>query len=152
MRARCNLQATHHLANLAAGFSHLRAFVHLSSAYANCDRPRGSHVEERLYPMDWGRSSSTGEKHTLQSLAAELRSLPADEASRQVRCVMVRRTQRCLFVARMLQVMAAACLTLVSALTMVSPKKADGCRWSSTCSEWACPTRTSSPSAWQKPS
>ena len=80
----CILQATHHLANLAAGFSHLRAFVHLSSAYVNCDRPRGSHVEERLYPMDWG-CNSTGEAHTLQSLAAELRGLSPDAASRRVR-------------------------------------------------------------------
>lgn len=80
----CALQATHNLANLAKGMVRLRAFVHLSSAYVNCDQPRGSHVEERLYPMDWGRSSRTGEAHTVESLAVELRSLPAEAASRQV--------------------------------------------------------------------
>ncbi len=45
-------QATRNVADLAAAMGKLRAFVHLSTAYVNCDRPRGSHVEEALYPLD----------------------------------------------------------------------------------------------------
>jgi fatty acyl-CoA reductase len=91
----CAVQATHNLANLAAGMGKLRAFVHLSSAYVNCDQPRGSHVEERLYPMDWGRCSRSGEAYTVESLAAELRSLPAEAASRQVCLLFVPRGTPC---------------------------------------------------------
>ncbi len=40
------------MADLAAAAGKLRAFVHLSTAYVNCDRPHGSHVEETLYPFD----------------------------------------------------------------------------------------------------
>ncbi len=46
------LQAKRNVADLAAAMGKLRAFVHLSTAYVNCDRPRGSHVEEMLYPLD----------------------------------------------------------------------------------------------------
>lgn len=54
------VQATKHVVDLAAALGKLHAFVHLSTAYSNCDRPRGSHVEERIYPLDptlLGRSS-----------------------------------------------------------------------------------------------
>ena len=85
----CAMQATHNLANLATGMGKLRAFVHLSSAYVNCDQPRGSHVEERLYPMDWGRDSRSCEAHSVQSLASELQSLPAEAASQQA-CICLR--------------------------------------------------------------
>jgi hypothetical protein len=47
----CPLQATKNVAELAAGAKKLRAFVQLSTAYTNCDQPRGSHVEERLYNL-----------------------------------------------------------------------------------------------------
>ena len=40
------------MADLAAAAGKLRAFVHLSTAYVNCDRPHGSHVEEALYPFN----------------------------------------------------------------------------------------------------
>lgn len=46
------LQATRNVADLAAAMGKLRSFVHLSTAYVNCDRPHGSHVEEALYPFD----------------------------------------------------------------------------------------------------
>ncbi|EIE26253.1 hypothetical protein COCSUDRAFT_46011 [Coccomyxa subellipsoidea C-169] len=59
-----NYQATRNVADLAAAAGKLRAFVHLSTAYVNCDRPHGSHVEETLYPFDLSacrpRGSSAG--------------------------------------------------------------------------------------------
>ncbi|BDA41209.1 probable fatty acyl-CoA reductase 2 [Coccomyxa sp. Obi] len=57
-----NYEATRNVADLAAAMGKLRAFVHLSTAYVNCDRPHGSHVEEALYPFDLSacRPQSTG--------------------------------------------------------------------------------------------
>ena len=78
------LQATRNLARLALGFSNLRAFVHLSTAYVNSNQPRGSHVEERIYSMDFGRSSITGAAHTVESLSAELMTLSPAAATQEV--------------------------------------------------------------------
>ncbi|CAL8466501.1 g6037 [Coccomyxa elongata] len=55
-----NYEATRNVADLAAAMGKLRAFVHLSTAYVNCDRPRGSHVEEALYPFDLSACRPTG--------------------------------------------------------------------------------------------
>jgi len=46
------MQATRNVIELAASVGRLRSFVHLSTAYVNCDRQRGSHVEETIYPFD----------------------------------------------------------------------------------------------------
>ncbi|KAK9916501.1 hypothetical protein WJX75_003432 [Coccomyxa subellipsoidea] len=69
-----NYQATRNVADLAVAAGKLRAFVHLSTAYVNCDRPHGSHVEEALYPFNLSAcrlrgscSSSSTERETCSS-------------------------------------------------------------------------------------
>lgn len=42
-----NVVAVHKMLNLCRQFQHLMAFVHVSTAYANCDRP---YIEETVYP------------------------------------------------------------------------------------------------------
>ena len=84
-------QATRNIAELAKSFKRLRRFVHLSTAYVNCNRPHGSHVEERLYSFSGddavthsSRSSRQAELDTVEELAAELAALPDSAASQQV--------------------------------------------------------------------
>ena len=57
----------------------------------NCNRPHGSHVEERLYSFSGkdavthgSSSSSRAELDTVEELAAELAALPESAASQQV--------------------------------------------------------------------
>jgi fatty acyl-CoA reductase len=45
------LQATKKVALLAQRMKQLRGFVHISTAYVNSNLPRGSHVEEKVYPI-----------------------------------------------------------------------------------------------------
>ena len=80
----------------------LRGFVHLSTAYVNCNRPRGSHVSERLFPFSHGSSAaaraapgaaegevecclSGTELAKVEGLAQELAALPEAAASQRVR-------------------------------------------------------------------
>ena len=65
--------------------------MHLSTAYVNCNRPHGSHVEERLYSFSGhdavthsSDSSRQAELDIVEKLAAELAALPESAASQQV--------------------------------------------------------------------
>ena len=42
-----NLLAVRKMVNLCKGFKKLEVFVHVSTAYANCERP---YIEEMIYP------------------------------------------------------------------------------------------------------
>lgn len=72
-------QATRCVAELAAGMRRLRGFVHVSTAYVNSNCARGSHVEERMYPLRLadGRSADHA------AIAIELAALPPRQAERQ---------------------------------------------------------------------
>jgi hypothetical protein len=61
---------------LAHRCTRLRSFVHVSSAYANLNRPPGSTVREALYPLRWG---DTRADHG--QLVAELMELPPKAAA-----------------------------------------------------------------------
>lgn len=73
-------QATKRIAELAAGMRRLRGFVHISTAYVNAHHPRGSHIEEALYPL----RAREGRELSHASLAAELAALPHVRAERRV--------------------------------------------------------------------
>ena len=59
----------------------LRAFVHVSTAYTNCDHPRRAVVHERVYTL----LAPSGKPVDIDALAAELASLPPDAAEAAVR-------------------------------------------------------------------
>ncbi len=69
------------MAELAAGMRGLRGFLHVSTAYVNSNFPRGSHVEERMYPL----SLADGRTADHAAIAAELLALPPASAERQAR-------------------------------------------------------------------
>ena len=96
------MQAVRNIAEMAKSLHRLRGFVHLSTAYVNCNRPRGSHVSERLFPFSHGSSAAVrvapgaaeGEAECcpagtelarVEALAQELATLPEAAASRRVR-------------------------------------------------------------------
>ena len=85
VKAACNLvwlwQATKRVAELAEGMLRLRGFVHVSTAYVNAHQPKGSHIEEDIYPL----RLSSGQTLLHDSLAAELAGLPHAKAERKVR-------------------------------------------------------------------
>ena len=93
------MQATRNIADAALSFKRLRGFVHLSTAYVNCNQPRGSHVEERLYRFHADRdadedaqrchnsacsASGADELEGIEALAQELAALPEGAASQRV--------------------------------------------------------------------
>lgn len=90
------MQATRNIADAALAFRRLRGFVHLSTAYVNCNRPCGSHVQERLYRFhadgeadslascEACHASSTCELEGVEALAQELAALPEAAASQRV--------------------------------------------------------------------
>ena len=45
-----HVQATKKVAQLALKLKQLKAFVHVSTGYVNSNLPRGSHIEEQVYP------------------------------------------------------------------------------------------------------
>lgn len=51
---RSNYLGTRRLLALATTMKQLRAFVHVSTAYVNVNHPKGSYVEERIYPLHFG--------------------------------------------------------------------------------------------------
>jgi hypothetical protein len=85
VKAACNLvwlwQATKRVAELAEGMLRLRGFVHVSTAYVNAHQPKGSHIEEDIYPL----RLNSGQTLLHDSLAAELAGLPHAKAERKVR-------------------------------------------------------------------
>ncbi|GBF96748.1 hypothetical protein Rsub_09490, partial [Raphidocelis subcapitata] len=56
----------------------LRSLCYISTCYTNMNRPRGSLVEERLYPLKVG-----GKEVDITGLAEELLNLPADAAAQR---------------------------------------------------------------------
>ncbi len=74
-------QATRKTAELAQQMCRLRGFVYVSTAYVNANLPRGSHIEERVYPLYYGNGNRILHGH----LAAQLAALPASKAERLVR-------------------------------------------------------------------
>jgi len=102
-----SVQATRNIADETRSFKRLRGFVHLSTAFVNCNQPRGRHVEERLYRFHADRdaaghadggadedsehyssSSCSGscasELEAVEALAQELAALPEAAASQRV--------------------------------------------------------------------
>lgn len=96
------MQAVRNIAEMAKSMRRLRGFVHLSTAYVNCNRLRGSHVSERLFPFSHGSSAASraapgaaeGEAECcsagpelakVEALAQELAALPEAAASQRVR-------------------------------------------------------------------
>ena len=74
------LQATRKTAELAREMPNLRAFVHVSTAFANAHLPKGAHVEERIYPL---RSSDESQLQHAE-LAAVLAAAPPVRAAKLV--------------------------------------------------------------------
>ena len=74
------VQATRQAATLALEMQHMRGFVHISTAYVNSNQARGSHVEERIYPLLDG----CGARILHCDLAARLTALPAPKAEHLV--------------------------------------------------------------------
>jgi hypothetical protein len=58
----------------------LRAFCHVSTSYVNCDQPRGSHIEERVYPL-----LINGVPADPDAVLSRLASLSPAEADSEVR-------------------------------------------------------------------
>ena len=96
------MQATRNIAEMSKSMHRLRGFVHLSTAYVNCNRPRSSHVAEHLFPFSHGSSAAVrappgaaegkaecctagAELAKVEALAQELAALPEAAASQRVR-------------------------------------------------------------------
>ena len=74
------LQATKKVATLALKIKQLKAFVHVSTAYVNCNLPRGSHIEEQIYPL----YHKNGKKVEHKALAMRLAEMPPAKAEAEV--------------------------------------------------------------------
>jgi alcohol-forming fatty acyl-CoA reductase len=72
-----NYRATANVVTLAMRCAALAGYVHVSTAYVNINRPRGSHVEEKIYPL--ALPDGTPVRHA--DTAAELLGLPPKEAT-----------------------------------------------------------------------
>ncbi len=77
----CSVQATKEVAALAAGMHRLQAFVYVSTCYVNAHQPKGSHIEEAIYPLLM-RSSGQALQHA--ELAARLAQMAPARAERVV--------------------------------------------------------------------
>ena len=75
------LQATKKVATLALKIKDLKAFVHVSTAYVNCNLPRGSHIEEQIYPL----RHKDGKKVEHKKLAIKLAAMAPAKAEAEVR-------------------------------------------------------------------
>ena len=73
-------QATKKVATLALKIKQLKAFVHVSTAYVNCNLPRGSHIEEQIYPL----YHKDGKKVEHKKLAIKLAAMPPNKAEAEV--------------------------------------------------------------------
>lgn len=76
---------------MAQQLQHLRGFVYVSTAYVNANLPRGSHVEERVYPL----LHSSGNRILHGHLAAQLAALPASKAEHLVHTGILSATHAC---------------------------------------------------------
>jgi hypothetical protein len=75
------LQATKKVATLALKIKQLKAFVHVSTAYVNCNLPRGSHIEEQIYPL----YHKNGKMVEHKAIALKLADMPPAKAEAEVR-------------------------------------------------------------------
>lgn len=57
-----NYEGTRSVLELAASAQCLRAMVHVSSAYVNINRPRGSVLDEQIYPLYMGKQAVDAEQ------------------------------------------------------------------------------------------
>jgi hypothetical protein len=71
---------------LARAMTRLRGFVHVSTAYTNCDMPKRAVVHERVFPL----LAASGKPVDIDALAAELMALPPADAQAQVRAARAR--------------------------------------------------------------
>ncbi|BDA50523.1 probable fatty acyl-CoA reductase 1 [Coccomyxa sp. Obi] len=71
-----NYEATKKVSELALQIKNLRGFVHVSTAYVNSNLPRGSHIEERIYPL----YRKDGRRVEHSKLALQLAALPPPKA------------------------------------------------------------------------
>lgn len=74
-------QATKKVSELALQIKNMRGFVHVSTAYVNSNLPRGSHIEERIYPL----RRKDGRRLEHSKLALQLAALPPPKAEHTVR-------------------------------------------------------------------
>ncbi len=74
-------QATKLVTELARAMTRLRGFVHVSTAYTNCDMPKRAVVHERVFPL----LAASGKPVDIDALAAELMALPPADAQAQAR-------------------------------------------------------------------
>ena len=84
--AGCPVQATKKVATLALKIKQLKAFVHVSTAYVNCNLPRGSHIEEQIYPLH----HKDGKKMEHKKIAIKLAAMPPNKAEAEVRSSLLR--------------------------------------------------------------
>jgi hypothetical protein len=52
-----NFEGTRKVLELAAAAGHLKALVHVSSAFVNMNQPRSSIVDEQVYPLKYGHQA-----------------------------------------------------------------------------------------------
>jgi nucleoside-diphosphate-sugar epimerase len=52
-----NFEGTGRVLELAAAAGHLKALVHVSSAFVNMNQPRSSIVDEQVYPLKYGHQT-----------------------------------------------------------------------------------------------
>jgi fatty acyl-CoA reductase len=76
---RSNYLGTRRLLLLATQMQQLRCFLHVSTAFVNANQPRGSIIEERLYPLKLG-----ADEVSHAAVVDELMFLDADDANVRV--------------------------------------------------------------------
>ena len=74
------MQATKKVAQLALKLKQLKAFVHVSTGYVNSNLPRGSHIEEQVYPLYF----ANGDKLEHAKLAMQLAAMEPKKAEAEV--------------------------------------------------------------------
>lgn len=70
------------MASLALKIKNIKGFVHVSTAYVNSNLPRGSHIEEEIYPLHY----KNGRKVEHKKLAIKLAAMQPAKAEAEVRC------------------------------------------------------------------
>lgn len=74
-----NYMGTRRLLNMAMRMTQLCCFLHVSTAYVNVNLPRGSSVEERIYPLYVGQQPISHAE-----IVEDLLSLDPDDANCRV--------------------------------------------------------------------
>eukprot|EP00884_Botryococcus_braunii_P019626 jgi/Botrbrau1/6347/Bobra.0098s0006.1 len=74
-----NYQATRKLMKLAHTMPNMKGFIHVSTAYVNCNLPQGSHIEEKIYPL----ILKDGTKLDHAKVADELLALSPKQATKR---------------------------------------------------------------------